>query len=112
VRIWHERRSGPQRERDVILQHGQHAALYVLRSKGAARKFLSRLSVRRTPADVGRRQPSKRPDRGPALPQPSRGDQDGLEVHDERAAMIVDGRADAFEQTVSDCWFEGCVIAP
>ena len=51
------------------------------------------------------------PDRGPGLPHPSRGDQDGLEVHDERAAMIVDGRADAFEQTVSDCLFEGGVIA-
>ena len=49
---------------------------------------------------------------GPGLPQPSRGDQDGLEVHDERAAVIVDGRADGFEQTVSDCWFEGGVIAP
>ena len=41
-----------------------------------------------------------------------RGDQGGLEVHDERAAVIVDGRADGFEQTVADCWFEGGVIAP
>ena len=52
------------------------------------------------------------PGPGPGLPKPSRGDQDGLEVHDERAAVIVDGRADGFEQTVSDCWFEGGVIAP
>ena len=49
---------------------------------------------------------------GPGLPQPCRGDQDGLEVHDERAAVIVDGRADGFEQTVSDPWFESGVIAP
>ena len=48
----------------------------------------------------------------PRLPQPSRGDQDGLEVHDERAAVIVDGRADGFEQEVSDRWFEGGVVAP
>ena len=46
------------------------------------------------------------------LPQPSRGDQDRLEVHDERPALLVDGRADGFEQTVSDCWFQGGVIAP
>jgi hypothetical protein len=45
------RRSEPEREREVISQHGQHAALYVLRNKGAARKFLSRIDVRRTPAD-------------------------------------------------------------
>ena len=49
---------------------------------------------------------------GSGLPESSRGDQDGLEVHDERAAVIVDGRADGFEQTVSDYWFEGGVIAP
>jgi len=68
-------------------------------------------------ADIGRGCPYRRvgvllPDRGLGLLHPSRGDQDGLEVHDERAAVIVDGRADAFEQTVSDCWFEGGVIAP
>jgi hypothetical protein len=49
---------------------------------------------------------------GPGLPQPSRGDQDGPEVHDERAALIVDGRADGFEQAVTDRWFEGGVVAP
>ena len=51
-------------------------------------------------------------DRGPDLPHPSRGDQDGLEVHDERAAMIVDGRADFFEETVLDLLSEGGVVAP
>lgn len=49
---------------------------------------------------------------GQQLTQPSRGDQDGLEVHDERAALIVDGRTDGFEQAVSDRWFEGGVVAP
>jgi hypothetical protein len=39
---------------------------------------------------------------GPELPQPSRCDQNSLEAHDERAALIVDGRADVFEQVVSD----------
>jgi adenylate kinase family enzyme len=53
VRIWRQRSSEPQREREVIWQHGQHAALYVLRSKRAARAFLSRLDVRRARADDG-----------------------------------------------------------
>jgi hypothetical protein len=48
----------------------------------------------------------------PGLPQPSRGDQDGLEAHDERATLIVDGRSDGFEQAFSDLWFEGGVVAP
>ena len=51
VRIWRKRRSEPAREREIISQHGQHAALYVLRSKRAASEFLSRLDVR--PADDG-----------------------------------------------------------
>jgi len=46
------------------------------------------------------------------LPQPSRGDQDGLEVHDERAALIIDGCADGLEQAVSDRWFRGRMVAP
>jgi hypothetical protein len=33
-------------------------------------------------------------------------------VHDERAAVIVDGRAEGFEQAVSDRRFEGGVVAP
>jgi adenylate kinase family enzyme len=53
VRIWRKRRSEPEREREVISQLGRHAALYVLRNKGAAREFLSRLEVSRTPADDG-----------------------------------------------------------
>jgi hypothetical protein len=40
--------------------------------------------------------------RVPGLPKPSRGDQDGLEVHDKRAALRVDGRADGFEEAISN----------
>ena len=36
------------------------------------------------------------------LLQANCGDQDGLEVHYERAAETVDGRPDGFEQTLSD----------
>ena len=36
-RIWRKRRSEPEREREIISQHGQHAALHVLRSKRALR---------------------------------------------------------------------------
>jgi hypothetical protein len=49
---------------------------------------------------------------GPGLPQPSRGYQDGLESHDERATLIVDGRSDGFEQAVSHRRVEGGVVAP
>src|ERR1035437_10995830 len=45
------------------------------------------------------------------LPQPGSGDQDRLEAHNERAAIIVDGRPDSFEQTVSDHRLEGGVVA-
>jgi adenylate kinase family enzyme len=41
--IWRHRRSEPEQERAMISQHGGHAALHVLRSKRAAREFLSRL---------------------------------------------------------------------
>ena len=53
VRIWRKRRSEPAREREIISQHGQHATLFVLRSKRAANKFLSRLDVGRMSADDG-----------------------------------------------------------
>jgi adenylate kinase family enzyme len=39
--IWRNRRAEPEQARAIISQHGQHAALHVLRSKRAARKFLS-----------------------------------------------------------------------
>jgi len=51
VRTWRNRRSEPEREREIIAQHGQHAALHVLRSKRAASEFLDRLDVGRMPAD-------------------------------------------------------------
>ncbi len=53
VRIWRMRRSEPEREREIISQHGQHAAFYVLRSKREASEFLDRLDVGRMPADDG-----------------------------------------------------------
>jgi adenylate kinase family enzyme len=53
VRIWRQRRSEPDREREVIAQHGQHATLHVLRSKGQAGEFLRRLDVDRMPVDDG-----------------------------------------------------------
>jgi adenylate kinase family enzyme len=37
---WRDRREQPERERAIISEHGQHAALHVLRSKRAARAFL------------------------------------------------------------------------
>lgn len=33
VRIWRKRRSEPEREREIISQHGRYVALHVLRSK-------------------------------------------------------------------------------
>ncbi len=53
VRTWRKRRSEPEREREIISQHGQHAALYVLRSKREASEFLDQLDVGRMPADDG-----------------------------------------------------------
>jgi adenylate kinase family enzyme len=38
---WRDRRTQPERERTIIAEHGQHAALHVLRSKRAARALLS-----------------------------------------------------------------------
>lgn len=51
VVIWRTRRSQPEREREIISQHGQHAALHVLRSKRAARRFLDALDVGYTAFD-------------------------------------------------------------
>src|SRR4051794_2422695 len=53
VRIWRRRRSEPEREREIISQHGQHAALHVLGSKRAAREFLDGLEVEHMEADDG-----------------------------------------------------------
>jgi len=44
-RTWRERRSQPEREHEIISQHGQGAALHVLRSKRAVAEFLDRLAV-------------------------------------------------------------------
>jgi adenylate kinase family enzyme len=44
-RIWRFRRSEPEREREIISRHGQHAALHVLGSKLAAREFLDAVDV-------------------------------------------------------------------
>lgn len=53
ARIWRQRRSEPDREREIITQHGQHVALYVLRSKGAVREFLDGPDADRRKADDG-----------------------------------------------------------
>jgi adenylate kinase family enzyme len=45
IRIWRARRSEPEREHEIILQHGQHVALHVLRSKRAVRHFLDGLNA-------------------------------------------------------------------
>jgi hypothetical protein len=51
VVIWRNRRSEPEREREIISRHGQHAVLHVLRSKRAAKEFLDALDVNYTGAD-------------------------------------------------------------
>ena len=45
VRIWLKRRSEPEREPEIISQHGQHAALHVLRSKQAVMEFLDGIAA-------------------------------------------------------------------
>jgi adenylate kinase family enzyme len=40
---YRHRHSEPEQARAIVSQHGQHAALYVLRSKRAAREFLNSL---------------------------------------------------------------------
>jgi hypothetical protein len=49
VRIWRKRRSEPERERDIISRHGQHAAVHVLRSQREIREFLDGLTADRSP---------------------------------------------------------------
>ena len=51
--IWRNRRSEPEREREIILQYGQDAVFHALRSKTAVREFLDRLDVEYTEAEVG-----------------------------------------------------------
>jgi adenylate kinase family enzyme len=53
VVIFRNRRSEPEREHEIISQHGQNAALHVLRSKRAAREFLDALDVEYTEANDG-----------------------------------------------------------
>lgn len=45
VRIWRQRRSEPQRERQIIAEHGQPAARYVLRDKREVTDFLEGLEA-------------------------------------------------------------------
>ncbi len=40
-RIWRDHRSERELELGILSRHGNHVALYVLRSKRAARDFLS-----------------------------------------------------------------------
>jgi adenylate kinase family enzyme len=54
VRIWRENRSQPEREREIISQHGAHVAVHVLRSKRAVREFLDGLNADRLEDDHGR----------------------------------------------------------
>jgi adenylate kinase family enzyme len=42
-RIWRKRRSEPEREREIIAQHGTHATVHILGSKRAVDEFLSRV---------------------------------------------------------------------
>ena len=51
VRIWRKRRSEPEREHEIISQHGQHVALHVLRSKRAVSEFLDGLDADHMEAD-------------------------------------------------------------
>jgi adenylate kinase family enzyme len=52
-RIWRGRRSEPEREREIISRHGQHAALHVLRSKRAVGEFLDGREADHAEADDG-----------------------------------------------------------
>src|SRR5438067_12531656 len=53
VRIWRTRRAEPEREHEIISQHGQHVALHVLRSNRAVREFLDGLDADHVEADDG-----------------------------------------------------------
>lgn len=52
VRIWRRDRAQPEREHEIIEQHGRHVALHVLRSKRAVRELLDGLGT--TPLDGDR----------------------------------------------------------
>ena len=54
VRIWRERRSEPDREREIISRQSQHLAVRVLTSKRAVSDFLGDLDAEHTAADNGR----------------------------------------------------------
>src|SRR3954468_18205326 len=54
VRIWRQRRSEPEREREIISQHGRHASRFVLRSKRAVSEFLDGLMADATTPDDSR----------------------------------------------------------
>ena len=45
ARIWRKRRSQPERERQIIVQHGQHVTVHVLTSKRAVSAFLDGLDA-------------------------------------------------------------------
>lgn len=54
VRIQRDRRSEPEREREVISRRGPHVALHVLRSKREVREFLDGLDADPEEVDDGR----------------------------------------------------------
>ena len=53
VRIWRQRRSEPEREREIISRQGHHATVHVLRSRGAADELIDRLAVECRTSDDG-----------------------------------------------------------
>jgi adenylate kinase family enzyme len=53
VVIWRNRRSEPERDHQIMSEHGLHAALHVLGSKRAASEILDGLDVECTEADDG-----------------------------------------------------------
>ncbi len=53
ARVWRQRHSEPERERQIIGQHGAHATVHVLRSSRASADFLDRLDVGRAPSNGG-----------------------------------------------------------
>ena len=54
VRIWRRRRSEPEREHEIISQHGPHVGLHLLRSERAVREFLDGLDADPVEVDVDR----------------------------------------------------------
>jgi adenylate kinase family enzyme len=53
ARICRKRRSEPEREHQILSQHGQHVTLHVLRSKRAVREFLGGLDAGHVEAGDG-----------------------------------------------------------